>query len=127
MRSKLTPRQRAFVEAFAGNGTEAARKAGYAGDSATLATCAYRLLRNAEVREAIEAREEGSLAPLVMSREERQELWSRLAADPEIDPAIRLKASELLGKSQADFTERVEVKGELTLSVLIRESLQVTK
>lgn len=119
----LLPRQQRFVELYNGNGVEAAKRAGYKGDSATLASTAYRLLRIDEVKAAIAAREEGSsLLPLIMSREERQELWTRLAADPEVEPNVRLKASELLGKSQADFTEKLEVKGELTLLELVRRA-----
>lgn len=122
MSKKLTSRQLKFIAAYDGNATQAARLAGYSGSSATLAQAGYHLMRNPEVRDAIAAREEGVLAPLVMSREERQELWSRLAADPDIESSIRLKASELLGKSQADFTERLEVKGELTLLELVKRA-----
>jgi hypothetical protein len=40
-----------------------------------------------------------------MTREERQRFWSQIARD-ETQPTIaRLRASELLGKSQADFVE----------------------
>ena len=54
----LNERQRKFVERYMahGNATQAARKAGYKGDEATLATAGWRLMRNAEVRAAIEAR-----------------------------------------------------------------------
>jgi phage terminase small subunit len=114
---------RRFAELYDGNGVEAARHAGFKGDPATLASTAYRLLRNDEVRELISARSKDvSILPLIMSREERQELWSRLAVDPGVEPTVRLRASELLGKSQADFTEKLEVKGELTLLDLIREA-----
>lgn len=119
----LTSKQRRFVAAYEGNGTAAAREAGYKGEAGTLAVTAYHLLRNPKVRDAILKREEGTLAKLVMTREERQELWSEIAADPSLEPRDRLKASELLGKSQADFTERLEVKGELTLVDLVRESM----
>lgn len=119
----LTQRQKDFARLYDGNGVAAARAAGFRGDSATLASTAYRLLRNDEVRKAIEARDKDvSVLPLIMSREERQELWSRIAADPEADPSVRLKASELLGKSQADFTEKLEVKGELTLLELVQRA-----
>lgn len=119
----MTQRQKDFARLYDGNGVAAARAAGFRGDSATLASTAYRLLRNDEVRKAIEARDKDvSVLPLIMSREERQELWSRIAADPEADPSVRLKASELLGKSQADFTEKLEVKGELTLLELVQRA-----
>lgn len=118
----FTLRQQKFIKAFAGNATEACRKAGYWGDDATLATQGWRLLRNAEVRAAIDAREEGAFAPIVLTREERQEAWSRIASDPREKTADRLKALEMLGRSQADFTEKLEVKGELTLLELVKRA-----
>jgi phage terminase small subunit len=107
-----------FVGFFDGNATDACRKAGYAGDDATLATQGWRLLRNAEVRAAIEAREEASLAPFIANREERQAFWTRLMADDRVDLDVRLKASELLGKSEADFTDRVKHEGGVSISVV---------
>lgn len=113
----LTPKQQAFVDAYAGNGVEAARAAGYTGDDATLATSASRLLRHAEVSAAIarrnvvveQARQEAvAQAGRIATRAERQAFWTQVMLDTEEDMASRLKASELLGKSEADFKERVE-------------------
>lgn len=51
MAGQLTAKQRTFALEYiiCKNGTEAARRAGYAGDDATLAVTASRLLRNAKV------------------------------------------------------------------------------
>lgn len=53
---KLTGKQRKFATEYVVclNGTEAARRAGYAGDDATLAVTATRTLRNAKVARAID-------------------------------------------------------------------------
>lgn len=118
----LTVRQRRFAEAYTGNGVEAAQLAGYTGSKATLAVTAYHTLRHPKVRELIAKRDDGVLNSLRLNREERQELWSRMAVDPDLDAAARLRASELLGKSEADFTEKLEVKGELTLEMLVMAS-----
>lgn len=118
-----TSRQKKFAATFDGNATESARRAGYAGDDPTLATQGYRLLRNAEVAKLIAAREEGALEKLTLSLVERQQLWSEIAVDRKQSMRDRLKASELLGRSQGDFTDRLEVKGELTLLELVRESM----
>lgn len=116
----LTPRRKRFVEVFAGNGTEAARLAGFTGDDATLAQTAHRLLRNGEVRAALKEREKEEVRPLVATRQERQAFWtaamggvleqtlpdgSRMKLPVEMKD--RLKASELLGRSEADFTDKV--------------------
>ena len=58
MAAQLTAKQRTFALEYiiCKNGTEAARRAGYAGDDATLAVTASRLLRNAKVVEFINER-----------------------------------------------------------------------
>lgn len=116
---ELTEKQRRFVEAYmgeaAGNATEAARQAGYAGDDITLASVGYENLRKPQIRAAIESRAEED--PLVATRFDRQRFWTRVMLGKELDgdepPAMkdRLKASELLGRSQLDFVERVEHTG----------------
>lgn len=59
----LNERQRRFCELWAGrcagNGTRAAREAGYEGDASTLAVTAYRLLRNTKIKSALAAFQEG--------------------------------------------------------------------
>lgn len=108
--AKLTEKQRKFVEAFMGpakgNATEAARIAGYSGSDATLRNAGSRLLTNANISEAIKERQESD--PLVADREERQRFWSEVMRNDHADMKDRLKASEILGKSQADFTERID-------------------
>lgn len=117
--SGLTEKQRRFVEAYmgeaAGNATEAAERAGYEGDGVTLASVGYENLRKPQIRAAIDARIDNDA--LVMTRFDRQRLWTRIAQGKELDgdqpPAMRdrLKASELLGRTQMDFVERVEHTG----------------
>lgn len=108
MARELTTKQRRFVEVYDGNGTAAAREAGYAGDDHTLANVARNLLRNAEILEAIRARENAELSPLIASRLERQAFWTSIMRDEEKGLQERLRAAELLGKSEADFTEKLE-------------------
>lgn len=55
--------------------------------------------------EAIEARRQQADVHVVMTRKERQALWTKLAKDETKPDMTRLRASELLGKSQADFVE----------------------
>lgn len=113
----LTPKQQAFVDAYAGNGTSAARAAGYAGDDATLATTASRLLKKAEVRAALDKRvavveqakaDVVAAAGRIATRVERQAFWTQVMCDVKADLRERLKASELLGRSFADFTDTLK-------------------
>jgi phage terminase small subunit len=119
----LNPREQKFVHVYDGNGVEAARSAGYLGNNHVLAVQGSKLMRKPEIRRAVALRIEASVERFILTREERQEQWSLMAIDEQLDAADRLKALELLGKSQADFTERLEVKGELTLATLVLESL----
>lgn len=121
---RLNSREQKFVHVYEGNGADAAKAAGYLGVGHSLAVQGSRLLRKPEIRMAISKRTEADVERHILSREERQELWSRIALDETQDAADRLKALELLGKSQADFTEKLEVKGELTLPQLVRESME---
>ena len=115
----LTPRQRRFVEAYAGNGTEAAIAAGYSPRSAT--EQASRLLNRPAVAEAVRGREAAELEPIIANRRQRQQFWSDTMRDTAEDIKVRLKASELLAKSEGDFLDRVEVTARANLAEKIRE------
>lgn len=118
----LTAKQKAFVEAYAGNATEAARLAGYAGNDATLAQVGSENLRKPEVAAAIAARQAPAQAARIASREQRQAFWTAVMTDVDAPLSDRLRASELLGKSEADFLTKVEVKGKVTLEELLTEA-----
>ena len=106
---KLSVKQRRFIEAYDGNATKAAIAAGYSPKTAR--SQGQQLLTKLDIKEAIKAREESRTDSLIMTREERQALWSEIARDKDENIMARLKASELLGKSEADFIERKEVTG----------------
>ena len=59
------------------------------------------LLRSQELRNAL-------VSPSIADRKERMEIWSDIARDDEKRTGDRLRATELLGKSQGDFIERTE-------------------
>ncbi|MDW7774670.1 MAG: terminase small subunit [Desulfobulbaceae bacterium] len=121
----LTVKQQRFVDLYDGNGVQAARAAGYKGNDNTLAVVAKENLRKPHLKAAIEAREQKAKEKGILTREERQRFWSdvirgeereRITVDGEeveVAPSMqsRLKASELLGRSQADFTDNVNNTG----------------
>ncbi len=104
---ELTLRQCAFVQAYTGNAAEAARQAGYS--ERTCRAIGQRLLTQVDIKQALREREQERLNPLIASREQRQEFWTRTMLDENQEMQHRLKAAELLGKSEADFTERLSV------------------
>lgn len=110
--AKLNAKRQAFVDAWEGNATAAALAAGYSPKTAY--SQGQRLLKIVEVQEAIKAREAQRLAPTIATRQERQEFWTSVLRNEEEAMKNRLKAAELLGKSEGDFLERVEM--DMTLS-----------
>ena len=99
-------KQKRFVDFYEGNGTEAAIKAGYSKNTAN--EQAARLLAKVSIKEAIANRTQKKDAPTIASRQQRQEFWTKVMNDEKEPMANRLRASELLGKSEADFLERYE-------------------
>jgi len=106
MRAKFTTKQQRFIDFYDGNATGAARKAGYlqAERSGLQNVGNYRIL--AEIKK----REQKRNNKHIMSREERQEFWTEMLKTAEKD-SDRLKASELLGRSEADFTDNKRISG----------------
>jgi phage terminase small subunit len=107
-RDKLTTRQEKFAQIYEGNGVDAARKAGYTGGESALGVISHKLLKNAKIVEEIQGRQSKEIAPLIASREQRQKFWTETMNNSEAEMRDRLKASELLGKSEADFIDRTE-------------------
>lgn len=124
----LTLKQRRFLRAYleTGNATEAARQAGYKGSDDTLAALGSRNLRKPAIAAAIEAANVADDGRAIATRRELRELWTRVAFGEETETtvtkegavvtgppsiAVRLKASELLGKSRGMFVERREHSG----------------
>ena len=125
MAGKLTAKQQRFVDAYDGNATKAAIAAGYS--EKTAYSAGQRLLKNDEILTAIQERENRRIQPLIMTREERQTMWSEIARDKGERTQDRLKASERLGKSEADFVERQEISGPDQGPVLIMDAEMTTK
>ena len=105
----LTDKQQAFVDAYDGNVQAAAVIAGLSYEY-----CRRMMMdstkQNAEpcalaVQQAIKARKEPERAARVHTRQERQEYWAKIMDDPEASEGGKLRASELLGKSEGDFLD----------------------
>ena len=103
----LTEKQRRFCEAYAGNGgnaLQAAKSAGYSNPDPEGA----RQIGKDRIREALEMLRQAETSTAIATRTERQETWTALMRNELLTPMERMKASELLGKAQGDFIERVE-------------------
>jgi len=136
MTKRLTTKQQRFADFYDGNGYEAAKKAGYKGSYDVLAHIAEDNLKKVHIAIAIANREKKRNNPHIAIREERQAFWTRVARGEELQKVVigtgenkriveippkmadRLRASELLGKSEADFIERHREEGELTVKIV---------
>lgn len=112
----MTPKQERFVAEYLldMNATAAAIRAGYSRKSAS--AIGNENLRKPEISEAIKKALRETNDALIASREERQRFWTEILRNEEEDMKHRLKASELLGKSFCDFSERREVQAEVSVS-----------
>ena len=107
----LSYRQQKFVDVFDGDIKKAAEIAGL-----SYRYCITKMVKKGAVREAIRNRQLIETGPLIMSRQQRQYMWSKMAQDETKDDMVRLRASELLGKSECDFIERIVVQKEEILT-----------
>ena len=105
----LTAKQQRFVEAYTGNATQAAIAAGYSEKTAPFIGAEN--LKKPKIIAELKSRETIRSTPLIASRAERQQFWSSVMRDKNQQMRDRLKAAELLGKSEADFIERQEITG----------------
>lgn len=110
---ELSEKQRRFVEVYMGkaqgNATLAAKLAGYKGNDNTLGAVGKENLRKPLIAAAIKSRVDKD--PAILDREQLQRFWSGVANDPDVEMRDRIRASELLGKSQAAFVSRREISG----------------
>ena len=105
----LSVKQRRFIEAYEGNATAAAIAAGYSPKNAR--NTGARMLTKANIRAALRDREEERSALIIATREERQAFWTEIMRDENTMIMAKLKASELLAKSEGDFLDRHELTG----------------
>lgn len=103
----LTVKQKRFVEAYTGNATEAAVKAGYSVKTAY--AIGQENLKKPVIISAIQTREKERMGNTIADRKERQEFWTSIMRDQDAETKDRTRASELLGKSEGDFLDRTEV------------------
>lgn len=117
---KLTAKQLRFVESYDGNATAAAIAAGYSQKTACF--IGNENLRKPHIIRAIKAREAKKVRPHIASREDRQKFWTKTMQDMTADLKNRLRASELLGKSEADFIERIEANINISPKTVLSEA-----
>jgi hypothetical protein len=144
---QLSVMQKLFIEAYVGDPVEACKIAGYKGTDSYLRQKGIQLLSDPWIVERIKERSKYMMKAhkVIATREERQSFWTKIMYNedpnhregesgfdrngnplpPEAKPNIpiqqRLNASELLGKSEADFID-VKIQGSDSLAEIIMAS-----
>ena len=123
-RAAVFEREEKFARHYAehGNAAAAARHAGYSckNDRTTHAIGAE-VLRRPRVAEKVAKYKAELREKHIADREERQNFWTSVLNDPNQNMIHRLRASELLGKSQGDFSADVAVNINQAPSEALRE------
>jgi len=112
----LTPKQLRFIAAFVkGQSAQAAAvEAGYS--KATSRSKAHTWLKSPRFAAAVAAMKAERLREDIADADELRRVWTQILRDPKEATRDRLKAAELLGKSQGMFLERVEHSGGVDLN-----------
>jgi len=118
----LTEKQRRFCEAYSGNGGNALQAAAAAGYKKPHPQ-GVENLQKPTVQRALESLRLTITSTAIATRQERQELWSSMIRDTALTPTERMRASELLGKSQGDFIDRQELSGGINGNITITRTV----
>ena len=108
---KLNARQKSFCEYYVacGNATEAAIKAGYKEKNARF--IGSENLTKANIKEYIKELQEKAKGNRIMTAIERREFLTKLILKEETKDTDRLKAVDILNKMDGEYTQKVEVNG----------------
>ena len=122
----MTHRQELFLQEYLTslNATQSAIKAGYSPKTAY--SIGQQLLKNIEISQAIDTAMSEKKSALIATREQRQEFWTSVMNDTDTAMKDRLKASELLAKSEGDFTDKIQanISANMTLADLMLEDYE---
>lgn len=110
---KLNARQKAFCEYYvaSGNATEAAIKAGYKEKNARF--IGSENLTKANIKKYIEELQEKAKGNRIMTAIERREFLTSMIKDGAVKDTDRLKALDILNKMDGEYTQKVEVNGNI--------------
>ena len=110
---KLNARQKAFCEFYvaSGNATDAAIKAGYKEKNARF--IGSENLTKANIKEYIEELQEKAKGNRIMTAIERREFLTSMIKDGAVKDTDRLKALDILNKMDGEYTQKVEVNGNI--------------
>jgi phage terminase small subunit len=111
---QFNTRQKKFIQYYAGNAKEAALKAGFSEKTGN------QLMQRDDIKRAIQQYSQVEISKGILSKQERQQFWTQVTLDNQENMLFRLKASELLAKSQGDFMDvTANVQGNLQINIIM--------
>lgn len=121
---EISERQRRFIDEFMvdGNATAAARRAGYAPESAHVA--AHRLLRNDKVFGAIKAGREQAADRVEISADRIKQRFAAIAFDPSLELRYQLEALDKLAKIQGLYEKKRDSDEEPNVTITINRHVK---
>ncbi len=117
LNSVKTEKQRMFIAAWDGNIKNTAEKAGLSYEYCR------RLVTKSHIKAALLERAEDRKDELVADRQARQRFWTEIMRDETKPMQDRLRASELLGKSEGDFIYRQQYETGSNLAELVQAAV----
>lgn len=132
-KKSLDIRAQRFIDAYlgsaAGNGTEAARAAGYAGNAKVLGVQSSRLLKRASIRKAIEGRQAKRTEKGILAADDRDIILSAIARGENalggktlVSDQVRIRAIAELNKCSGRHSIKHVLDGRLTLEQALTQS-----
>ena len=109
----MTHRQELFIQEYikTGNATNSAIKAGYS--KRTAKSIGQRLLTFVNIKKRIEELSQKIANNNIMTAKERQEYLTKLINSDDVKVSDKLKALDILNKMTWEYTQKVEVNGEI--------------
>lgn len=117
--ANITAKQKMFADEYikTGNAKQSYINAGYSARGNSAEANASRLLRNDKVLAYIKRRNQEIDKDTIADMTEVKEFWTNLLRDKETDTKDRLKASELIAKTNGAFLDRIENSGIIKIDI----------
>jgi phage terminase small subunit len=117
--ANITAKQKMFADEYikTGNAKQSYINAGYSARGNSAEANASRLLRNDKVLAYIKRRNQEIDKDTIADMQEVKEFWTNMLRNRAADPKDRLKASELIAKTNGAFLDRVEHSGDIKVEL----------
>jgi phage terminase small subunit len=117
--ASITAKQKMFADEYikTGNAKQSYINAGYSARGNSAEANASRLLRNDKVLAYIKRKNQEIDKDTIADMQEVKEFWTNMLRNRAADPKDRLKASELIAKTNGAFLDRVEHSGSIVTIV----------